>query len=323
MERPLSATPREAEEEDVRAITEDSAALGVAPLLGPGSLGSHAGGRKLLQPLSSKTVGRAAAVASDGSSANTKEVGEERGHKGEGEGTVESTRTPSTKMPSALAELASIRMQAAAFGDDGLERDELHSSDEEEGEVYEKKEDPNAEPDVQLKFDISAKLKESGRITRGYVWAFSYFIYICFNCALLMLQSDVPRSFQVFRTLQNALKFGEGSNSGVPASLDDVPTWLNASVLSKTFSDPVCGDGKCTAPYEYAAFAEAGCLADCGLEAGSKRGILWGLFLLCVSFPVPSACLPPPFGALFGIGFGVTPEKQLYTLNQKPLNPPS
>ena len=39
--------------------------------------------------------------------------------------------------------------------------------------------------------------------------------------------------------------------------MGDVPGWLSDSVLSDTWSDPVCGDGQCTAPYEFAAFAEA------------------------------------------------------------------
>jgi hypothetical protein len=34
-----------------------------------------------------------------------------------------------------------------------------------------------------------------------------------FNCALLMLQSDVPRAFAVHRTLQNALQFGGGGQA--------------------------------------------------------------------------------------------------------------
>ena len=41
----------------------------------------------------------------------------------------------------------------------------------------------------------------------------AYLLYIVFNCALLMLQSDVPRAFAVHRTLQNALKFGGGGQA--------------------------------------------------------------------------------------------------------------
>lgn len=185
-----------------------------------------------------------------------------------------------------------------------VEADDFSSDEDEEEE-----EEEDFEPDVDLKFNIRAALKESSKITQGYAWAFGYLVYIVFNCALLMLQSDVPRSFEVYRTLQNALKFGSGSMRAQPADLSDVPGWLDASVLTKTFTDPVCGDGTCTAPYEFAAFAEAGCLADCGLEVRMKgeeggwvcvesRVVFLFFFFFVVRRPAPS---PPPasFGHFF------------------------
>jgi hypothetical protein len=168
------------------------------------------------------------------------------------------------------ASLASNLSSKSTIDFDFSSEDEEEEASDEEGGV-EAERGRGGEPDVDLKFNIRSALNEHSRINQGYAWALGYLAYIVFNCALLMLQSDVPRSFEVYRTLQNALKFGSGSMQGLPADLKDVPAWLKDDVLSATFADPVCGDGRCTAPYEFAAFAEAGCLADCGLEVGLMR----------------------------------------------------
>lgn len=50
---------------------------------------------------------------------------------------------------------------------------------------------------------------------------------------------------------------------GPIASVDDVYAWLRG-LLQAVWRDPVCGDGVCEAPFEYAQYGRFGCRADCG-----------------------------------------------------------
>ncbi len=44
---------------------------------------------------------------------------------------------------------------------------------------------------------------------------------------------------------------------------DDVYAWLQ-QLLQNVWKDPVCGDGVCEVPFEYASYGRFGCRADCG-----------------------------------------------------------
>lgn len=46
-------------------------------------------------------------------------------------------------------------------------------------------------------------------------------------------------------------------------STDDIFTWLRTLVHS-VWEDPICGDGVCETPFEYAQYGRFGCRADCG-----------------------------------------------------------
>ena len=64
---------------------------------------------------------------------------------------------------------------------------------------------------------------------------------------------------QVHSTIENAILPG----STQYGSSDDVLSWLQ-STLTAIWVDPVCGDGICETPFEYASFGRFGCRADCG-----------------------------------------------------------
>lgn len=69
---------------------------------------------------------------------------------------------------------------------------------------------------------------------------------------------SVTLACQVFSTLSNGLLPSNGITSTA-----DVYAWLNG-LLQQSWVDPVCGDGVCEAPFEFAAFGRFGCRADCG-----------------------------------------------------------
>ena len=64
---------------------------------------------------------------------------------------------------------------------------------------------------------------------------------------------------QVHSTIENAIL----PTSTQYGSSDDVLNWLSTT-LTAIWVDPVCGDGVCETPFEYASFGRFGCRADCG-----------------------------------------------------------
>jgi hypothetical protein len=89
-------------------------------------------------------------------------------------------------------------------------------------------------------------------------------------------QDNVSRSFIVESSIINSLvdplpKTGQGAftltgpgTSGFLASERDVYDWMDGSLFSSAFSDPLCGDGVCDSPDEYPGFGRFGCAKDCG-----------------------------------------------------------
>ncbi len=73
----------------------------------------------------------------------------------------------------------------------------------------------------------------------------------------MLLSLDLP--LQVHSTIENAILPG----SDTYGSTDDVLNWLQTT-LTNIWVDPVCGDGVCETPFEFAAYGRFGCRADCG-----------------------------------------------------------
>ena len=66
-------------------------------------------------------------------------------------------------------------------------------------------------------------------------------------------------NLQVHSTIENAI-LPSATQYG---SSDDVLSWLDET-LTAIWVDPVCGDGVCETPFEYASYGRFGCRADCG-----------------------------------------------------------
>ncbi|KAG2499695.1 hypothetical protein HYH03_002630 [Edaphochlamys debaryana] len=76
---------------------------------------------------------------------------------------------------------------------------------------------------------------------------------------VLYAQRQATQSFYVYRSTSPVLQPG----SDLMQDKDAVYDWLQG-VLNSVWKDPVCGDGVCEAPFEYAAYSRFGCKADCG-----------------------------------------------------------
>jgi len=77
---------------------------------------------------------------------------------------------------------------------------------------------------------------------------------------MLYLQTDPILSFEVSSTVRGLLKPKIKSTQDV----NYIYEWLSESVVDPIWTEAPCGDGVCSAPYEFPAFGRFGCKADCG-----------------------------------------------------------
>jgi hypothetical protein len=56
-------------------------------------------------------------------------------------------------------------------------------------------------------------------------------------------------------------------------SEDQVLAYLGNQIIQPVWKDPVCGDSKCEAPWEFPAWGPFGCQADCGLNPNTTKAI--------------------------------------------------
>ncbi|EFN56533.1 hypothetical protein CHLNCDRAFT_144169 [Chlorella variabilis] len=62
-----------------------------------------------------------------------------------------------------------------------------------------------------------------------------------------------------------------GATSARFGSSGEVLDYIEGRLVAPHWRDPVCGDGACEAPIEFAAFGRFGCKADCGVEPNTTR----------------------------------------------------
>lgn len=70
------------------------------------------------------------------------------------------------------------------------------------------------------------------------------------------------------RSQKPSLKFSSPQDGGGIAtevsSPADIYEYLNSTIIQPLWADPVCGDGICDRPIEFAGFGRFGCTPDCG-----------------------------------------------------------
>jgi hypothetical protein len=112
--------------------------------------------------------------------------------------------------------------------------------------------------------DVLRKLKAYARLRIRHMGHFSKLLkfatFCVLYCIMLYLQTDPILSFEVSSTVRGLLKPGIKSTQDVNYLYE----WLSESVVDPIWTEAPCGDGVCSAPFEFPAFGRFGCKADCG-----------------------------------------------------------
>ena len=78
--------------------------------------------------------------------------------------------------------------------------------------------------------------------------------------SILFLQRSASEAYELTSTLKANLIPDETTMKGSA----EVRSWI-ADVVTTTWQDARCGDGRCEAPFEYPEYGRFGCKADCNL----------------------------------------------------------
>jgi len=95
---------------------------------------------------------------------------------------------------------------------------------------------------------------------------FSFLVFVGFYMAILFLQRSASEAFELTSTLKANLIPEDAELKGSA----DVRDWI-ADVVTTTWQDARCGDGRCEAPFEYPEYGRFGCKADCDLLQQAAR----------------------------------------------------
>jgi hypothetical protein len=97
--------------------------------------------------------------------------------------------------------------------------------------------------------------------------SYSHFLGISFFFVLyvtvLFMQNDVSKNHAIESSYQNTV-LAALPEEGYLGSSDELFDWLQAEIVDRVFTEPVCGDGTCEwSPEEYPGFGRFGCIKDC------------------------------------------------------------
>uniref|UniRef100_A0A7S3CW78 Polycystin cation channel PKD1/PKD2 domain-containing protein n=2 Tax=Palpitomonas bilix TaxID=652834 RepID=A0A7S3CW78_9EUKA len=119
---------------------------------------------------------------------------------------------------------------------------------------------------------VKESLKKQGELKVNYLNLFGFMIFTALYMAILVLQKNPTTAFQIENSLIEATFSGDSGlldaneelypDVGAPSELFK---WLRTAVVSTTFVDSSCGNGKCEAPDEFQGYEDFGCESDCGL----------------------------------------------------------
>ncbi|PNH05688.1 hypothetical protein TSOC_008032 [Tetrabaena socialis] len=88
---------------------------------------------------------------------------------------------------------------------------------------------------------------------------FGFLGFVALFLAVLYCQRSASIAYKVHSTVESVVV----PTDNIMQDTDAVYSWLNG-LLSEVWKDPVCGDGLCEAPFEFASYSRFGCRADCG-----------------------------------------------------------
>uniref|UniRef100_A0A061RIA9 Polycystin cation channel family n=1 Tax=Tetraselmis sp. GSL018 TaxID=582737 RepID=A0A061RIA9_9CHLO len=134
------------------------------------------------------------------------------------------------------------------------ERDKLIAEDFESLE-----EDERASRAATVVKELYKRYQKQTERWHNYVQLFSFLAFVAIFLSVLFLQRNAQVAYAVHSTVKDTLV----PSSTTLSSSDEVLSWLQ-STLAEVWKDPVCGDGVCETPFEFASYGRFGCRADCG-----------------------------------------------------------
>lgn len=152
--------------------------------------------------------------------------------------------------------------------------------------------------------ELYHKVKKSKLHTDNYLGLFGFIMLTSLYLAILYLQADSFRTYQVSTAHLGLLPDGaDGTGGFVFSSTSEVFEWINNSIIQEIWQDASCGNGICERPDEYMAFGRFGCLSDCGAnpnvseivmtisnDFSSEEAMMAASWNLCMTYPKDDLC---------------------------------
>lgn len=89
---------------------------------------------------------------------------------------------------------------------------------------------------------------------------FSFLLFVTFYLSILFMQRKAEEAYSLTSTLTAAMIPGAKTMGGK----NDVLNWIDG-VVTNSWVEPQCGDGRCEAPFEFPEYGRFGCKADCNI----------------------------------------------------------
>ena len=112
-------------------------------------------------------------------------------------------------------------------------------------------------------------------------------MFVAFYLSILFLQRKAEEAYSLTSTLTAAIIPG----AKTMGSKNDVLNWID-SVVTTSWVEPQCGDGRCEAPFEFPEYGRFGCKADCN-EINSQMNITKIQIDLYYNFSHPKGSVSP------------------------------
>ena len=95
---------------------------------------------------------------------------------------------------------------------------------------------------------------------------FSFLVFVTFYLSILFMQRKAEEAYSLTSTLTAAFIPAATTMGGK----NEVLNWID-SVVTTSWVEPQCGDGRCEAPFEFPEYGRFGCKADCNIISANMN----------------------------------------------------
>eukprot|EP00775_Hariotina_reticulata_P008222 gene8221-8414_t len=127
---------------------------------------------------------------------------------------------------------------------------------------------------VEVAKEVEQKVSASVEIFRRYRQVTWYTLFVALYMLALYYQASSFRSTDVVTTLKTVLQPDAATTTMTFSSEDQVLAYLGNTIIKPSWKDPVCGNSKCEAPWEFPAWGPFGCQADCGRNPNTTKVVV-------------------------------------------------